>query len=71
MAGFEPVRAAVQRWLRDERVEQHGRTASVYHLIPRAAAGAYQRAAVRAAATAGIPIVVTGPWPPYAFAETW
>ncbi len=69
--GFEPVRAAVRRWLRDERVERRGPTASVYHLIPRAAAGSYQRAAIRAAAAAGLPVVVTGPWPPYAFAETW
>lgn len=69
--GFEPVRAAVRRWLRDERVERRGPTASVYHLIPRAAAGPYQRAAIRAAAAAGLPVVVSGPWPAYAFAETW
>jgi hypothetical protein len=71
VAGFEPVRAALQRWLRDERIERHGATTSVYHLIPRTAAAGYQRTAMRTADAVGLRILVTGPWPPYAFAADW
>lgn len=67
--GFDPVRAAVRRWIRDERVEKHPAIASVYHLVPRGSAEAYRQAVVRAASAAGLQVVVTGPWPPYAFAE--
>jgi hypothetical protein len=66
--GFDPVRDAVRRWVRDEQVEKRGAVASVYHLVPRASADAYRRAAYRAAVSAGLDIVVTGPHPPYAFA---
>ena len=69
VAGFEPIRSAVRRWIRDERVERHGRIASVYHLIPRASAEPYRTAASRAAAAAGTHSVISGPWPPYAFAD--
>lgn len=69
VAGVAAVRAAVQRWVRDERVERRGGVASVYHLIPGSAAAAYQRAALRAAADAGLRVVVTGPWPAYAFVD--
>ena len=68
VAGFEPVRAAVTRWVRDERVERRGGVSSVYHLIPRASAGAYRRAVQASAASAGLRLTVSGPWPPYAFA---
>lgn len=67
--GFDAVRAAVRRWIRDERVEKHPAIASVYHLVPRGSAEAYRRAVMRAASAAGLQIVVTGPWPPYAFAD--
>lgn len=67
--GFEPVRAAVRRWVRDERVEKKGGVASVYHLVPRGSIDAYRRAVERTAAAAGLPVIVSGPWPPYAFAE--
>lgn len=66
--GFEPVRNAVARWVRDERVEQRAGVASVYHLIPRSSADAYRRAAQTSAASSGLPAIVSGPWPPYAFA---
>jgi hypothetical protein len=66
---FAPVRAVVRRWVRDERVEKRGRLASVYHLVPRGAAPAYRRALEAAAAAAGLRIVVSGPWPPYAFSS--
>ena len=68
--GFEPVRSAVARWVRDERVEHRDGISTVYHLIPRAAAERYRTASQRAAAAAGLPAVVSGPWPPYAFAAS-
>ena len=68
VAGFEPVRAAVARWVRDERVERRGGVSSVYHLIPRSSAGVYRRAVHASAASAGLRLTVSGPWPPYAFA---
>jgi hypothetical protein len=69
VAGFEPIRSAVRRWIRDERVEKHARIASVYHLIPRASVGPYRSAASRAASATGTHSVISGPWPPYAFAS--
>jgi hypothetical protein len=69
--GFEPVRAAVRRWVRDERVEKREGVASVYHLVPRASADSYRTAAERAGADSGLRVVVTGPFPPYAFADVF
>ena len=66
--GFEPVRNAVRRWVRDERVEHRGGVSSVYHLVPRTSADAYRRAVQRSAVAAGLTVIVSGPWPPYAFA---
>jgi len=42
---------------------------SVYHLVPRASAGVYRRALEAAARDAGLRVVVSGPWPPYAFSS--
>ena len=67
--GFEPVRAAVARWVRDERVEHRDGVSTIYHLIPRASSARYRQALEDAAAAAALPAVVTGPWPPYAFAS--
>ena len=64
---FEPLRAAVMKWVRDERVERKGRVATVYHLVPRGSAERYRKALAQAAAAAGVPLTVSGPWPPYAF----
>ena len=66
--GFEPIRKAVARWVRDERVERRGDVSSVYHLIPRSSADAYRRAVEASAVAAGLRLTVSGPWPPYAFA---
>ncbi|MBI2188296.1 MAG: GvpL/GvpF family gas vesicle protein [Acidobacteria bacterium] len=71
IAALAPVRAAVRRWIRAEKVEKRGSVATVYHLVPRAAAPAYRSAAERAAASAQISVHLSGPWPPYAFAESW
>jgi gas vesicle protein GvpL/GvpF len=68
VAGFEPVRAAVAKWVRDERVDRRAGVSSIYHLIPRSSAGAYRRAVHASAASAGLQLTVSGPWPPYAFA---
>ena len=67
--GFEPVRSAVRRWVRDERVEKRAEVASVYHLVPRGSVAAYRRALEASAADARLRVVVTGPFPPYAFAD--
>jgi hypothetical protein len=69
VAGFEPVRAAVSRWVRDERVDRRGGVSSVYHLIPRSSTVTYRRAVQAAAASTGLRLIVSGPWPPYAFAN--
>ena len=69
--GTEPLRDAVKRYVRAERSIRHegGQLAgSIYHLVPRAAAPAYRVALERAALAAGLTVVVSGPWPPYAFA---
>ena len=64
---FEPLRAAVMPWVRDERVERQGGVSTVYHLIPRGATERYRKALERAAAAEGVPAIVSGPWPPHAF----
>jgi hypothetical protein len=70
--GAEVLRRAVAEWVRAERREKHGTgrlAGTLYHLIPRKAAPAYRRAIDRAAFDVGLTITVSGPWPPYAFAE--
>jgi hypothetical protein len=67
-----PVTAATKEWVRASRVERHAdkgdHVATVYHLVPRREARAYRAALVRARVRE-VRVVVTGPWPPYAFAE--
>jgi len=65
--GFDPIRKAVARWIRDERVDRRVGVSSVYHLIPRSSVEAYRRRVREAADEAGARLVVSGPWPPYAF----
>jgi hypothetical protein len=67
--GFEPVRASVARLVRAEHVDHRAGVATIYHLVPRAAAVAYRAAVERSAAAADLHCVVTGPWPPYAFTD--
>jgi hypothetical protein len=66
---FEPLRAAVKTWVRDEHVEKRGRVATVYHLIPRSAAEAYRRAMIARADQVHLHAIVSGPFPAYAFTE--
>lgn len=66
-----PLRPALRRLVRAERVEPHAEPpllASLYHLVDRGQARAY-RAAVAAGARRleGIRIRSSGPWAPYAF----
>jgi len=66
-----PVRPAIGRFVKDERVERRGGVATVHHLIPRAMAGRYRAAVERAAADGGVRLAVSGPFAPYAFADNW
>ena len=68
---FEPIRATVRRYIRDERVETRGGVVTINHLVSRAAAARYRAAVERAADHNGVRLIVTGPWPPYAFADNW
>ena len=69
--GFESIRAAVRSLVKDERVERRGDVVTVNHLVPRAAPTRYRAAVERAAEDSGVHLIVTGPWPPYAFADNW
>lgn len=69
--GFDPFRETVRRWVKAERVEKRGNVATIYHLIPSGSADRYRAALERASRDAGLRILVSGPWPPYAFAESW
>ena len=68
---FEPLRPAVQRWVRAERVEKRGDVATLYHLVPRRVADRYRGALEKAARDANVRLLVSGPWPAYAFADGW
>jgi hypothetical protein len=71
VAGFEPIRNAVRRFVKDERVEKRGDVVTVNHLVPRTAARRYLTAVERAADESGVHLIVSGPWAPYAFADNW
>jgi hypothetical protein len=68
---FAPIRTAVQRFVKDERVEKRGDVVTINHLIPRAAATRYLAAVERAASDNHVRLIVSGPWAPYAFADNW
>jgi len=68
---FEPIRAAVQRYIKDERIDRREGVITINHLVPRAAAARYRDAVERAADENRMRLIVSGPWPPYAFADTW
>jgi hypothetical protein len=69
VAEFEPLRPIVRRWIRAERVETRGNIATIYHLVPRAAVAAYRGAIEAAAAAEGVRVIISGPFPPYAFSD--
>jgi gas vesicle protein GvpL/GvpF len=66
---FGPVRVAVRRWVKAERVQRHGSLATVHHLIPRRSVERYRAVVEGAARDAGIRVRVLGPRSPYAFAD--
>ena len=68
---FEPVRAAVGRFVKDERVEKRADVVTVNHLVPRTAVTRYRAAVTRAAGENHLRLMVSGPWAPYAFADNW
>jgi hypothetical protein len=67
--GFEPIRGAVRRFVKDERVERRAGIVTVNHLISRASAPRYTAAVERAAAEQHLRLMVSGPLAPYAFAD--
>jgi gas vesicle protein GvpL/GvpF len=70
-SAVEPLRAAVARFVADERVwpGRAGVRATLFHLVEREAIRKYKSAVTRAARSmpAGS-VMLTGPWPPFAFA---
>ena len=70
-AAFEPIRSAVRRYVKDERVDRIGGVLTINHLVARAAAARYRVAVERAADECEVRLIVTGPWAPYAFADNW
>lgn len=68
---FDPLRARVRRWVREERMQKRGNVASIYHLIPVGSVDRYRSALEAAAREADVRMIVSGPWPPYAFADSW
>ncbi|OJY27742.1 MAG: hypothetical protein BGO98_41530 [Myxococcales bacterium 68-20] len=68
------VSEATRPWVREVRAERHDhgpRIASVYHLVAREDVRAWKRAFARSIMDLprGVTVTVTGPWPPWAFAE--
>jgi hypothetical protein len=68
---FAPIRMAVRRFVKDERVEKRGDVVTINHLIPRAAVTRYLAAVERAGSENHVRLMVSGPWAPYAFADNW
>jgi hypothetical protein len=65
-----PIREHVLPLLEDERAESEGGVVTLYHLVARADRRAYRAALARGLrALKCARVVVSGPWPVYAFAE--
>lgn len=72
LPGSEPIRAAVKKWVKAERIERHegqSLAGSIFHLVARSSVRPYHRAVERAAMAADVTTIISGPWPPYAFAD--
>ena len=63
------LRGRVHGWIRGERLEWRNRVVTMYHLVPRGDAERYRRAIEGAALPDGRPVHVSGPFPPFAFAD--
>ena len=68
---FESVRNIVRRYVKDERVDKRGGVVTINHLVPRASVARYRDLVERAADDNGVRLIVSGPFPPYAFADNW
>jgi len=68
---FAPIRTAVRRLVKDERVEKRGDVVTINHLVPRAEVTRYLSTVERAASENHVRLMVSGPWAPYAFADNW
>jgi len=66
-----PIQAAVRADVSESHVERKHDIVTVNHLVRRTAVPRYCRSVERAAAQHHVRLVVTGPRPPYAFADTW
>jgi gas vesicle protein GvpL/GvpF len=66
-----PIRPALRRLVKEERVERRAGIATVHHLVPRGMAEQYRDRVERAAEEHGVRLAVSGPWAPYAFADNW
>ena len=71
VAQLTPIRPAIRRLVKEERVERRSGVITVHHLIPRAMTERYRAAVERAAGRSGVRLAVSGPFPPYAFADNW
>ena len=66
------LHAALASLVCAERVQVHAApplVASVFHLIPRGRSASYREVVAGCAPPEGVTVRVSGPWPPYAFAD--
>ena len=63
------IRESVARWVRDERIERHNGIVTIYHLVARSGVSRYRHALHRLTLGPGVRLYVTGPFPPFAFAD--
>jgi hypothetical protein len=68
---FDPIRPAIRHYVKEERVERRSGIVTINHLVSRATVDKYRSAVERAADDIDVRLMVTGPWPPYAFADSW
>jgi hypothetical protein len=68
---FDDMRSAIQRYVKDERIEKHQGIVTINHLVTHGSVERYRDAVARTADERGVRLIVTGPWAPYAFADTW
>lgn len=68
---LSPIRPAIRRFVKEERVERRSGVITVHHLIPSTTAERYRAAVERAAGKTDVRAAVSGPFPPYAFADNW
>jgi gas vesicle protein GvpL/GvpF len=68
---FDVIRQAIQRYVKDERVEKRDGIVTINHLVAHGSVERYRDAVEGTAEDCGVRLIVTGPGAPYAFADTW